>query len=243
MINKTLFYGYGLFDTFLYRGFTKNFERHLKRIRNSSLELFGIDIDTNSIKSNMLKQKPSNAYKILITYFGKEPFYKSPHTYKIRILRRSFKKPTIPISLGISSLKRHSKDITIYHKTTNYLLNVLAKQEAVKRGFFDGIFLNENNCIQECSTSNLLFVKNDKLFTPSFESGLLRGTTLMLLQEYFDIIQENITPNYLRDFDGVFALNSLMGAMPVSQIEDFYFKIHKDLERELNLCIEKDISS
>ncbi len=242
MENKTLYYGSGLFETFIYNGITKHFMRHLDRLRKSSYELFEIYIDIEFIKNAFLDKSQKRAYKIMLILKGEEPFYKNPSRYDIKILKRSFKRPIRDISLCISSTKRHSSDKTIYHKTTNYLRNVLAKQEALSKGFFDGIFLSEEGFIQECSSSNILFYKKGEFYTPHLKSGLLNGVVLGLLKEKIKVNEEFIKSKHIREFEGCFILNSLIGAMPVKSIEGNQFKILKDVEQELNLWIEKDNS-
>jgi branched-chain amino acid aminotransferase len=62
-------------------------------------------------------------------------------------------------------------------KSGNYLNNILAVAEAVKTGADDCLMLNPQGHITEASNSNVLFVIDGQLVTPSFESGILRGIT------------------------------------------------------------------
>ena len=62
-------------------------------------------------------------------------------------------------------------------KSGNYLNNILGVAEAVTLGADDCLMLNPAGMATEASNSNVLFVIEDQLVTPSFESGILRGIT------------------------------------------------------------------
>jgi branched-chain amino acid aminotransferase len=52
-------------------------------------------------------------------------------------------------------------------KSLSFLNNILAKQEALRRGGFDAIMLNVEGYVSECPTSNIFFVKDGEIKTPS----------------------------------------------------------------------------
>ena len=82
------------------------------------------------------------------------------------------------VDLLITKTRRHSGlALPQQLKSLNYLNNILAKQEALSAQVFDGVMLNLDGYLAECSTSNLFFVKKNKLYTPSFECGILPGIT------------------------------------------------------------------
>jgi branched-chain amino acid aminotransferase len=62
-------------------------------------------------------------------------------------------------------------------KSGNYLNNILGVAEAVKTGADDCLMLNPSGVVTEASNSNVHFVIEGQLVTPSFESGVLRGIT------------------------------------------------------------------
>ncbi|MBT2158041.1 aminotransferase class IV [Clostridioides difficile] len=51
------------------------------------------------------------------------------------------------------------------HKTTNYFENIYTKNIANKTGYNDGIFLNSEGVILECSMSNIFFIKGERVCT------------------------------------------------------------------------------
>jgi branched-chain amino acid aminotransferase len=62
-------------------------------------------------------------------------------------------------------------------KSGNYLNNILGVSEAVNLGADDCLMLNPAGNVTEASNSNVCFVIDGELVTPSFESGVLRGIT------------------------------------------------------------------
>jgi len=62
-------------------------------------------------------------------------------------------------------------------KSLNYLNNVLAKIEAQQAGAGEGLMLNEQGYVAECTGDNIFIVKKGAIFTPPISSGALAGIT------------------------------------------------------------------
>ncbi len=62
-------------------------------------------------------------------------------------------------------------------KGLNYLNNVLAKIEVVRQGLLEGIMLNEQGYVCECTGDNIFVVKKGELLTPPAHLGILVGVT------------------------------------------------------------------
>ena len=109
-------------------------------------------------------------------------------------------------------------------KSLNFLNNILAKQEATKAGAFDGIMLNAEGRLTECTTSNIFFVQHGTLCTPSVACGILDGITreivLTLAKEQGLKTEESAyTPEALRQADECFLTNTTMEIMPVRDVD------------------------
>ncbi|MBV8813158.1 MAG: aminotransferase class IV, partial [Verrucomicrobia bacterium] len=76
-------------------------------------------------------------------------------------------------------------------KSLNYLNNVLAKIEAQQAGAAEGIMLNEQGYVAECTGDNIFVVKNGLLLTPPVNSGILEGVTRQVV---FELAQKNGFP-------------------------------------------------
>jgi len=62
-------------------------------------------------------------------------------------------------------------------KSLNYLNNILARIEASAAGAGEGLMLNEQGYVSECTGDNIFILKNGRLFTPPISAGALRGIT------------------------------------------------------------------
>ena len=62
-------------------------------------------------------------------------------------------------------------------KSLNYLNNVMAKIEAIQAGCEEGIMLNEQGYVAECTGDNVFIIKNGQVFTPPISAGGLDGIT------------------------------------------------------------------
>jgi 4-amino-4-deoxychorismate lyase len=112
------------------------------------------------------------------------------------------------------------------------LENILAREAAKLQGAEEGVWLNTKGYIAEGTMSNLFFIKDGTLFTPSLSSGCLPGTRRQLILGLARSLQ---IPNYeglypLSDLllsDEIFMTNTLMGIMPVRQVDDIPFPLAK----------------
>lgn len=62
-------------------------------------------------------------------------------------------------------------------KSLNYLNNILAKIEAMQCGAGEGLMLNEQGYVAECTGDNIFVLKRGFLTTPPVSAGGLRGIT------------------------------------------------------------------
>ena len=129
------------------------------------------------------------------------------------------------VSLALVSVRRNlSSALSPQIKSLNFLNNILAKQEADRAGAFDAVMLNAEGFVTECSTSNLFFVHNGRLCTPSTEAGILDGITreiiLLLAGEQAIPLEQGLyTPAVLRGAQECFLTNTTMEVMPVCEID------------------------
>ncbi|MFT6861784.1 MAG: branched-chain amino acid aminotransferase [Akkermansiaceae bacterium] len=72
-------------------------------------------------------------------------------------------------------------------KSLNYLNNVMAKVEALKAGAKEGLMLNEQGYVAECTGDNVFIVKKGVVLTPPVSDGSLDGITRQVI---FDLCAE-----------------------------------------------------
>ena len=68
-------------------------------------------------------------------------------------------------------------------KSLIYLNNVMAKVEALKAGAKEGLMLNEQGYVAECTGDNVFIVKKDEVITPPVSDGSLDGITRQVIFE------------------------------------------------------------
>ncbi len=62
-------------------------------------------------------------------------------------------------------------------KSLNYLNNIMAKIECIQAGCEEGIMLNEQGYVAECTGDNVFVIKGGEVYTPTIASGALNGIT------------------------------------------------------------------
>jgi branched-chain amino acid aminotransferase len=86
-------------------------------------------------------------------------------------------------------------------KSLNYLNNVLAKIEAQQAGAGEGLMLNEQGFVAECTGDNIFTVKRGEIFTPPISSGALAGITRQVVFEIAAELGIRITEPAMTRYD------------------------------------------
>lgn len=68
-------------------------------------------------------------------------------------------------------------------KSLNYLNNIMAKIECIQAGCEEGIMLNEQGYVAECTGDNVFVIKGGQVYTPTIASGALNGITRIAVIE------------------------------------------------------------
>jgi len=68
-------------------------------------------------------------------------------------------------------------------KAITLLPNVLARNEAVRQGFDDALFVAGNGEVRECTSANIFVICGDSIMTPPRDESVLHGVTQDFLQE------------------------------------------------------------
>ena len=241
-------YGWGLFETM--RAYNKKivyFDEHLKRLKRSA-KLLDIrcpyppaelkDIIQRIVKINSLKDayvrltlwKCEEGTDILVAVKKYQPY--SSQEYK-----KGFR-------ACISPFRQNEDSFLAQLKTTNYLLYRLAYTKAREKGFDEAIILNHKGYIAETSRSNLFFIKDKELFTPSLECSCLNGITRRVV---FDLAKKYNIKAYEGNFsmpdlyasDEAFLTNSLVGIMPLVSVEERRIGLGRSRYRLSRFFIER----
>ena len=109
-------------------------------------------------------------------------------------------------------------------KSLNYLNNILGKIEAKQAGALEGIMLNDQGYVAECTADNIFIVQDGEILTPSSSQGALKGITRGTI---FDIADElnmpirevNMTRYDVLCADECFLTGSGAKVIPVSKLD------------------------
>jgi branched-chain amino acid aminotransferase len=129
------------------------------------------------------------------------------------------------VELIIASTRRNLPEaLSPQIKSTNFLNNILAKREAIVAGAFDSILLNWEEHVTECTVSNLFFVTDGCLHTPSLECGLLDGITRSIViqlarEQRIPTNEGRFPPALLYRANECFLTNTSMEIMPVAAVD------------------------
>ncbi|NLT34361.1 MAG: branched-chain-amino-acid transaminase [Gaiellales bacterium] len=110
-------------------------------------------------------------------------------------------------------------------KSLNYLTNILGALELRGTGANEGIVLNQDGWVAECTADNLFFVKGGKVFTPHPITGALRGISrgvvIKLCREQLSIpVEEGLYTLYdIYNADELFLTGTGAEAAPIVEAD------------------------
>ncbi|MCC0685185.1 aminotransferase class IV [Clostridioides sp. ZZV15-6383] len=219
-------FGIGLFETIKVKnGIPIDLNIHIERMLSS---IKCLDLDINYKKDLLINE--------IVTYIKKENVINKAlritvfdEGYNISIRDIPYNQETYDkgFRLTISPIVR-GNSLIHRHKTTNYFENIYTKNVANKDGYNDGIFVNSDGVILECSMSNIFFIKGERVYTPSGKlpilNGIIKKRIIKICDElHIELVENEINMLEISSFDFVFVTNSLMGAMKVTEIDKIKF--------------------
>ncbi|MDB3883267.1 aminotransferase class IV [Candidatus Marinimicrobia bacterium] len=129
------------------------------------------------------------------------------------------------ITIGRVPVIRPSDNILSTHYNTLSKLNcILASIEANKLGFDEGIMNDPNGNVSTCNSTNLFFIKENKVFTSKGEyclNGITRGKAIKICQlNNIAVCEQDFIFDDMIDCNEAFVTGTFAGIIPVSKIED-----------------------
>ena len=109
-------------------------------------------------------------------------------------------------------------------KSLNYLNNVMAKIEAQQVGAGEGLMLNEQGFVSECTGDNIFTVKKGVIYTPPISSGALSGVTRNVVFEMaaelgITILEPNMTRYDIFTADECFLTGTAAEIIPAVKLD------------------------
>lgn len=86
-------------------------------------------------------------------------------------------------------------------KSLNYLNNVMAKIECIQAGVMEGLMLNQDGNVAECTGDNIFIVKDGKISTPLTSDGALDGITRQVIMQCCDELGIEVTERTMNRYD------------------------------------------
>ena len=243
-------YGYGLFETMRARsGRIFRLEQHLQRLRDSAeairLPLGDRDLAAacyDTLRANNLLDA---RVRLAVSAGPGEGSPDVPTVPRPTVLATA--SPYTPPPDGVylrghraicSSIRQNSGSPLSRLKSANYLNNLLARDEARRAGADEALLLNERGVVSEGSTTNVFLVMDGSLVTPDVASGCLPGITRQAVIELaqglgVDVSYREFQREALLKADEAFLTNSILGVMPLTEVDGVPIEGPGELTRRL----------
>ena len=126
--------------------------------------------------------------------------------------------------LALSPYSRNDRSPLSRAKTLAYVQDVVAREEARRRGAHDALLCNTRGLVGCASSSNVFVFLEGALVTPPVEDGVLPGiarSTLLAVAENQGIAarEESLTPEDVARADEAFLSNVGTGPVPVASLD------------------------
>ncbi len=250
--DRLLLFGCGLFETLLVtaKGIPL-LEEHWQRMAVGAgelrLALPGFAEWSGRIKT-FLNEGPAveTPFALRVTLSGGASL--SDHGPRLFLQTRPFPYTTSQyeqgVRLHILTTPRNEHSPLVGIKSTNYLENILAKEEAWRYNAEEGVWFNSQGYLMEGAMSNIFFVRKGTLFTPALSCGCLPGTRRAFVLKIAAALQKNVREDaFFKDdlfqAEEIFLTNALMGIMPVCQVNDHVLAIAPSGASLTNLLMQK----
>ena len=187
-----LLYGDGVFEGIrIYNGRVFRLDEHLKRLYACARAIcLTIPISIEEMKQATLRTVGANGLRdgyirLVVTRgvgsLGLNP-YQCPKASVIIIAANIKLYPQEAYDNGLKLITCATRRpapaaLSPQVKSLNYLNNVMAKIECLNAGCDEGIMLNEQGYVAECTGDNIFIIKDGEIHTPTIASGALDGIT------------------------------------------------------------------
>jgi len=107
------------------------------------------------------------------------------------------------------------------------MICTISKHAAEKDGYTDAMMLDYRGYLAESTGSNVFFIKDGVIHTPTpdcFLNGITRQSVIKLARSRgFEVIERHIRPEELSEFTECFVTGSAAEVTPVSEIGEYRF--------------------
>lgn len=239
VFDRQFLYGDGIYETLrTYRGQLFGVGLHLKRLRASAESLdLNIPWSDEQLTEELRETSratgmPETSVRLMVTRgegaFGLDPAL-ARESRRVIIARPcaavpdKLRREGIVVVIPEGVRRNHPQAIPGSVKSGNYLNQIRALAEGKRQGADEVVLADGDNCVTEGSTSNIFWVKDGVLFTPSLALAVLPGVTRALVlavarQSGLKVDVGIFPSDALRSADEAFITSSLREILPIRLI-------------------------
>jgi len=145
-------------------------------------------------------------------------------TDKITLYPKDFYENGLFISIA-KTRRNHPLSLNPNIKSLNYLNNILGKIEAIEAGTPEALMLTIDGYVAECTGDNIFIIKDNKLVTPLFELGALKGITQQTVidlakEENIEIEYAKLLPKDIFEAQECFLTGTAAEIIPVVKVDE-----------------------
>ena len=225
-VSSAAFYGKGVFTTLaVYNAKPFLWEKHWRRIADNASKI-GIDLTDFGEKavknalSELILLNNLKTGRARLTFFdeaaGRLWNLESNRKTSFLVTTAELQTADDELRLTVSPYPVNSGSPLAGIKSCCYLENLLALEDARRRGFDEALRLNEKGEIVSASMANIFWVKGENIFTPALETGCLPGTTRALVMENFPVSETRSGLEELSGAEEIFLTSAGIGIRAAS---------------------------
>ena len=252
-------YGLGFFETFrTYGGEIFLYDSHMIRLRSALVDYciempYSDDEIREAVHSLYEENGSEDGYYRLNVSAGTHDIGLAPNQYEqpnVLIFQKPLHLPAAHTEKDGVWLKtrRNEPESVVRHKSHQYGNNVKGRLELPSLKELEGLFITSDGYVAEGITSNVFWVSEGELYTPSLEAGILPGTTRAFVIETAGalglVVNEGLyLPDELESAEEVFITNAIQELVPIRQVAEktflgnegpLYQQLHNSYQQAVN---------
>ncbi len=234
-----LLYGDGVFEGIrFYSNRVFRLDEHIQRLYDSAQAiLLNIELDEKELKQAIFDTIKANGlsdgYIRLVATRGTGDLGLNPYlckkpsifiiTSKISLYPEEYYTKGLEV-VTCSTRRPTPTSISPQIKSLNYLSNVLARVESMQAGGQEGLMLNEQGYVAECTGDNIFIIKSGVLYTPLISNGALDGITRQVIFELaadlgYEVKEQSLTRYDIYTADECFLTGSAAEVIPATKLD------------------------
>lgn len=236
--DRGLLYGDGLFETArVVNGRPFRLAQHLERLQRGAdflkikLPLSPKEIQKHAEQLIEKNSLPEAVLRVMLTRGPGERGYTPSATddkpmlaLTLHPLPPACHDESLQWSMVTSKFHIPASDPISGFKTTNKLLNVLARADAHERGADEALLLNTNGEVAESAGGNVFWVYQNRICTVPSGRGVLPGITRAVVLEICQSLgletnKRVVKPQQLQKSEGIFVTQSILGIVPIAAFD------------------------